>query len=85
MQNWLEKPAGKYGRIVREHDKLVYNGKPIKLWGLNLCYSACSPENDLADQRAAFYSKYGVNSVRLHKYADGPDWAGIQSRRALSI
>ena len=23
-------------------------------------------------------AKYGVNAVRLHKYADGPGWAGIQ-------
>ncbi len=79
MQDWLEKPAGRYGRIVRQADKLVYHGKPIKLWGLNLCYSACSPEKEVADRRAAFYAKYGVNSVRLHKYADGPGWAGIQS------
>lgn len=79
MADWLEKPAGKHGRIVRQGERLVYNGKPIKLWGINLCYSTCAPENDLANKRAAFYSKYGVNSVRLHKYADGSGWAGIQS------
>lgn len=79
MQDWLEKPAGKHGRILREGEKLVYNGKPIKLWGINLCYDDCAPEKELADKRAAFYSKYGVNSVRLHKYADGPGWSGIQS------
>ena len=37
MHDWLERPAGKHGRITREGDKLAYNGKPIKLWGLNLC------------------------------------------------
>lgn len=83
MADWLEKPAGKYGRIGREGEKLVYNGKPIKLWGINLCYSTCAPENDLADKRAAFYAKYGVNSVRLHKYADGSGWAGIQSEESF--
>jgi hypothetical protein len=80
MQDWLSTPAGRYGRITREKDKLYYNGKPIKLWGINLCYSACSPEQALADKRAAFYPKYGINSVRLHKYVDGPGWAGIQSK-----
>jgi hypothetical protein len=80
MQDWLTKPAGRYGRIVRERDKLLYNGKPIKLWGLNLCYGTCAPEQALADRRAAFYPKYGINSVRLHKYADGPGWSGIQSK-----
>jgi hypothetical protein len=79
MQEWLDTPAGRYGRITRQDDKLIYNGKPIKLWGLNLCYSACAPDKKLADRRAAFYPKYGINSVRLHKYADGSGWAGIQS------
>ena len=79
MADWLEKPAGKFGRIERDGEKLIYNGEPIKLWGLNLCYSTCAPEKELADKRATFYAKYGVNSVRLHKYADGAGWAGIQS------
>jgi hypothetical protein len=83
MADWLEKPAGKHGRIGRDGEKLVYNGKPIKLWGLNLCFGTCAPEKELADKRAAFYAKYGVNSVRLHKYADGTNWSGIQSEESF--
>jgi hypothetical protein len=83
LQDWLEKPAGKHGLILREDDKLIYNGKPIKLWGLNVCYSSCAPKAELADKRAAFYAKYGINSVRLHKYADGTGWAGIQSEQSF--
>ena len=79
LEDWLEQPAGKHGRIRRQGDALIYHGRPIKLWGLNLCYSACAPEKPLAERRAAFYRKYGINAVRLHKYADGPGWAGIQS------
>jgi hypothetical protein len=79
MQDWLERPAGKHGRILPQQDKLYYNGKPVKLWGINLCFAACAPDRELADKRAAFYPKYGINSVRLHKYMDGPGWAGIQS------
>ncbi|NQT88263.1 hypothetical protein HQ560_15955 [bacterium] len=79
MQAWLETPAGKHGRILRKADKLIYNGKPIKLWGLNVCYGSCAPEKELADRRATFYAKFGINAVRLHKYADGPGWAGVQS------
>jgi len=79
MQDWLERPAGRHGRIERKADKLYYHGKPVKLWGLNLCYSACMPDRKLAEKRAAFYPKYGINSVRLHKYVDGSGWAGIQS------
>jgi Beta-galactosidase len=83
MQSWLETPAGKHGRIVRRADELIYNGKPIKLWGLNVCYSSCSPDKRLADKRAEFYPKFGVNAVRLHKYADGTGWAGIQSKESF--
>ena len=82
MQDWLSKPAGQYGRVTREQDKLYYNGKSIKLWGINLCYATCAPEQALADKRAAFYPKYGINSVRLHKYVDGPGWSGIQSKES---
>lgn len=80
MQAWLDKPAGLYGRIMRKDDQLIYQGQPIKFWGINLCYSTCAPDKQLAEKRSAFYAKYGVNSVRLHKYADGPGWAGIQSQ-----
>jgi len=82
MQDWLERPAGKHGRIERRADKLYYHGNPIKLWGLNLCYSACTPDKELAEKRAAFYPKYGINSVRLHKYVDGSGWAGIQAENS---
>jgi len=80
MEEWIERPAGKHGRIQRQDDKLMYNGRPIKLWGLNLCYGATKPEKELADKRAALYPKYGINSVRLHKFADNHGWGGIQSK-----
>jgi len=84
MTDWLERPAGKHGRITRQGGDLLYNGRPIKLWGLNVCYSSCAPEQELAERRAAFYAKFGVNSVRLHKWADGPGWAGIQSAESAA-
>lgn len=84
MAEWADAPAGKHGRILRDEDKLVYNGKPIKLWGLNVCYAGCAPEKQLAEDRAFFYADYGINAVRLHKYADGPGWAGIQSDQSFA-
>ena len=80
LAEWLDAPAGKHGRILRKGDALLYNGQPIKLWGLNVCYSSCAPDKGLADKRAQFYAKYGINTVRLHKYADGSGWAGIQAK-----
>ncbi|MBP8258243.1 MAG: hypothetical protein KA118_01100 [Verrucomicrobia bacterium] len=84
MADWLDKPAGKHGRIRSQGDQIVYNGKPIKLWGLNLCYAACAPEKATADQRAEFYPRYGINAVRLHKFADGAGWSGIQSKESAA-
>ncbi len=83
LGDWIDRPAGQHGRIVRRGKDLFYNNAPMKLWGLNLCYSACAPDKELADRRATFYRKHGVNSVRLHKYADGPGWAGIQSEASF--
>ncbi len=77
MDNWNTHPAGQFGRILRRGSRLIYNNKPIKLWGLNLSFSATAPEKALANKRAALYRKYGVNAVRLHKWADGSGWAGI--------
>jgi len=76
----LEAPAGKHGRVQRDGDQLVYNGKPIKFWGLNTCYNAIASSKEVSEQRAAFYAKYGINAVRLHKFADGPDWDGVLAR-----
>jgi len=84
MTDWLEKPAGKHGRITRQNDALLYHGQPIKLWGLNLCYGACSPDKSMADKRAALYPRYGINTVRLHKFADGAGWNGIQSKESVT-
>lgn len=77
MDDWLDAPAGRLGRIRSEGDSLVYGGRAIRLWGLNLSYAACAPETALADRRADFYAALGINAVRLHKYADGEGWAGI--------
>ena len=80
LDDWNTKPAGKYGRITAVEDKLIYNGQEIKLWGLNNCYGACKPTKESAEKHAAFYRRYGINAIRLHKYADGFGGSGIQSK-----
>jgi hypothetical protein len=83
MDDWLEAPAGKHGRVRADGSDLLYDGQPIKLWGLNLCFqSGAAPPKDVAERRAALYRKFGINSVRLHKWADGPGWAGIQTQQS---
>lgn len=82
MTDWIDAPAGRHGRIVRRGEALLADGKPIKLWGLNLCFGACTPDGALAAQRARLYPRYGINAVRLHKYADDPG-SGILSPRSF--
>jgi hypothetical protein len=79
MADWSRNIGGS-GRVTRQGNQLMFNGQPLKLWGLNLCFGATAPEKALADKRAAFYPRYGINAVRLHKWADGHGWSGIQSK-----
>ncbi|MEI6034999.1 MAG: hypothetical protein WCS65_12060 [Verrucomicrobiae bacterium] len=82
MSKWLEAPAGKHGRVVRKGEQLLYNGKPMKFWGTNVCFSAVAPNKATADRQSALYSRYGINTIRLHKFADGPDWQGIVTAKS---
>ncbi|MAX24420.1 MAG: hypothetical protein CMJ19_07935 [Phycisphaeraceae bacterium] len=77
MSSWLDKPAGKYGRVTRDKDQLIYNGNPTQFWGINICYSNTFPEHEVAQQKAKFYARYGINTVRFHKFADGSTWNGL--------
>ena len=83
MEDWSAEPAGAKGRVVREGGRLLYDGEPIKLWGLNNCYRSCWPDKERAEKCAAMYRKYGVNTLRLHKYADSPG-SGIQSQESVT-
>lgn len=77
LNSWNKGPAGAAGRVSRKADQLIYDGKPFRAWGLNICYASCAPEKPLADARANFYAAKGINAVRLHKYGDGSGWKGI--------
>ena len=83
LQDWQTEAAGTQGRIEMVGDQLLRAGQPIRLWGLNLTYMACAPEKELADRRAEWYRKIGINSVRLHKFADGGEWAGVMSDESI--
>jgi len=76
-------PAGKHGRIRAEGDKLVNDQGPVKFWGINTNYDlGNAPPREIADRRAEWYAKYGINAVRFHKFANGTGWAGICSRES---
>lgn len=79
LADWSPAPAGAHGRIERRGDKLFYNGAELKLWGTNLGFSDSKPSREDADRFAAYFRKFGINSLRHHKHLDGPGWAGFQA------
>lgn len=85
MSGWHDSPAGKHGRITSMDHLLIYNRKPFKLWGINVTFDNCAPDQSLADKRADFYAALGINAVRLHKYADGCGALGILSASSASV
>ena len=69
MNDWLDAPAGKHGFVQYNDEKLVFeNGEPVKFWGTNICSRLPYVDNNEADKFAAFLAKYGINSVRFHKF-----------------
>jgi hypothetical protein len=83
LADWNLKPAGAKGRIEMQGDKLMLDDQSIKLWGLNNEYADCFPSKEAAAFRAAFYAKYGFNSIRLHKYNCGTGWEGFGSPESM--
>lgn len=83
MADWSTEPAGKFGRITRQGEKLFYNHKEIKLWGACLGYSDSKPQQEDAQRMATMFRKFGLNSLRHHKHLDGPGWQGFQSENSF--
>jgi hypothetical protein len=84
MEDWSSEPAGARGRIARKGEKLVYDGKEIKLWGSNITFNRCAPEKPVADRSARFLRKYGINTMRLHFYSYDYGWGGIMSEHSYA-
>lgn len=70
FSRFSDAPAGKYGRVRITPDGHLYfenkPGKRIRFFGTNLCYSACIPSHETAENLAREIRKSGYNSVRFH-------------------
>jgi len=68
-------PAGKHGPVVvtpAGHFEFADRpGKRVRLWGVNLCFSANFLEKEEADRLAARLAASGYNTVRFHHYDAG--------------
>lgn len=81
MAHWLELPNQ---AMTSKGGQLFVSNKPFKVWGTNVEYAATAPEREEAQKRAAFFAKYGVNGVRLHKLTN-PGWEGLGSKQSAAI
>ncbi|MDR1281014.1 MAG: hypothetical protein LBK99_09355 [Opitutaceae bacterium] len=78
-------PAGKYGALVATPDGhfefVARPGERVRLWGVNLCFSANYLEKNEADRLAVRLAASGYNTVRFHHYDAGLVEKGSRSDR----
>jgi hypothetical protein len=81
MQEWMEIPKT---FLQLDGDRVLADGKPFKVWGTNVEYSATNPDARRAERLAGWFAKWGVNVVRQHKLTN-PGWEGLGSRQSASV
>ncbi|MBN2580603.1 MAG: beta-galactosidase [Pirellulales bacterium] len=70
LSGWLHRPAGKYGFVKTDGDRLVVKqdgrAESQRFWATNFCFGACFPEEEQAERVAARLARLGINCVRMH-------------------
>ncbi len=67
LSGWLQTPAGKFGNVRAGDGGHLYAGKErIRLFGVDLAFSANFPQKEEAGKVAARMAKFGINIVRFH-------------------
>jgi hypothetical protein len=80
MKDWLTTPD----YILKNHNsEIKENEKTYKAWGTNVTYIHVAPTKKTALNRTAFFTKYGINNVRLHNFSNS-SWEGLGSTNKAS-
>ncbi len=65
--SWLnDKPAGRDGFVSVKDGHLFAGDKRLRIFGVNMCFSANFPKHEDAEKVAARMAKFGINCVRFH-------------------
>ena len=83
---FTDAPAGKYGWMRNAGGHFEFEGrpgKPVRLYGVNLCFTANFPSHAVADALVVRLKRLGYNSIRLHHH-DGGTVAGSKDGLALN-
>ena len=68
---FLDAPAGKYGWLRNANGDFEFEGRPgvkQKFYGVNLCFTANTPDHELADDFITRVKRLGYNTLRIHHY-----------------
>ena len=74
QMGFTDAPSGKYGwmRNVGSHFEFEGRpGRPVRLYGVNLCGTANFPDHELAETMVTRFKRLGYNAIRLHHYDAG--------------
>ncbi len=83
LSQWLDRPAGKHGFVRAEHGQLVTDAGRIRFWATNLCFDACFPSHDEAEQVAARLARLGINCVRMHHMDNHSIWGNSPNKLTI--
>jgi hypothetical protein len=76
-------PAGRGGFLRVEDGHFVDNAGPVRIWGVNLCFSACFPTHEDAERLAQRLARFGINGVRLHHMDSRDIWGASPNRTEI--
>ena len=71
LSDLQDAPAGKHGFLRRKGSHFEWEGqpgKPVRFWGVNLCFAACFPTHADADRLVNLLAAMGCNIIRLHHF-----------------
>ena len=71
---FTDAPAGKYGWMKNVGSHFEFEGrpgKPVRLYGVNLCGTANFPSHDEAEMMVTRFKRLGYNAIRLHHHDSG--------------
>jgi len=73
----IDAPAGKYGRLRAVGDHFEFEkrpGVPQRFYGVNLCFTANTPDAEAGARAVERFRRLGYNSLRLHHFENDLRW-----------
>ena len=71
---FTDAPSGKYGWMKNVGSHFEFEGrpgKPVRLYGVNLCGTANFPSHELAETMVTRFKRLGYNAIRFHHHDAG--------------